>query len=40
MNPKTQDISLEPKDGYNNGCGCVLKYKIKNKDNVCPCEQW
>lgn len=40
MNPKTQDISLEPKDGYNNGCGCRLLAKTTIPDAKCPNDKW
>ena len=40
MNPKTKDVSIEKKDGYYKGCGCILEYKTKNEDSICPCEQW
>lgn len=40
LNPKTNDVSTEPKEGYIKGCGCHLKWKIANKKSKCPAEKW
>lgn len=34
------DISIHPKQGYINGCGCLLESKVKNPNSVCPLEKW
>ena len=30
LNPDTNDVSTESKEGYIKGCGCHLKWKIAN----------
>lgn len=40
MNPDTKDVSVEKKDGYYSGCGCILKYKINNIDSKCTVGLW
>ena len=40
LNPKTNDVSTEPKEGYIKGCGCHLKWKIANKKSKCPVGKW
>ena len=40
LNPKTNDVSTYPKEGYIKGCGCHLKWKIANKKSKCPAEKW
>ena len=40
LNPETDDVSINPKSGYIKGCGCHLKFKIKNKKSFCPCGKW
>lgn len=40
VNPATNDVSVEPKKGYIKGCGCHLKYKIKNINSHCPAKKW
>lgn len=40
LNPDTNDISIHPKPGYIKGCGCHLKYKIKNINSFCPARKW
>lgn len=29
LNPRTNDVSTEPKQGYYKGCGCKISIKIK-----------
>ena len=36
----TGDISTTPKDGYKNGCGCILKSKTAATDARCPVNKW
>ena len=40
LNPKTNDVSVYPKEGYIKGCGCHLKWKIANKNSKCPAGKW
>ena len=40
LNPKTDEISLEKKEGYKNGCGCVLKLKTSVTSEECPAGKW
>ena len=40
LNPKTNDVSVYPKEGYIKGCGCHLKWKIANKKSKCPAGKW
>ncbi len=39
-NVNTGDISLEQKDGYVNGCGCILKSKVRATNAKCPIGKW
>ena len=40
LNPNTNDVSTESKEGYIKGCGCHLKWKIANIKSKCPAEKW
>lgn len=40
LNPKTNEISSKPKDGYFKGCGCRLSFKQSNPFNHCPLNKW
>lgn len=40
LNPKNNDISIEPKEGYKKGCGCLLSKKIPNVNKKCPAGKW
>lgn len=40
LNPKTNDVSIEPKEGYIKGCGCLLKKKIPDSIKRCPVGKW
>ena len=40
LNPDTNDVSTESKEGYIKGCGCHLKWKIANIKSKCPAEKW
>ena len=40
VNPETNDVSTEPKEGYIKGCGCHLEWKIKNINSKCPAGKW
>lgn len=40
LNPNTNDVSTESKEGYIKGCGCHLKWKIANIKSKCPAGKW
>ena len=41
VNPNNYlEISLKKKDGYVNGCGCVLKAKTTLPNAQCPLNKW
>ena len=40
LNPDTNDVSTESKEGYIKGCGCHLKWKIANIKSKCPVGKW
>ena len=40
INPKNNDVSIEPKKGYIKGCNCILSRKIPNSSNHCPAKKW
>ena len=40
LNPKNNDISIGPKEGYIKGCGCLLEKKIPNEKKHCPAGKW
>ena len=39
-NPKTNDVSTTAKKDYVNGCGCVLKFKVRAFGERCPAGKW
>ena len=40
LNPDTNDVSTESKEGYIKGCGCHVKWKIANIKSKCPAGKW
>lgn len=40
LNPNTNDVSTEEKEGYISGCGCAIESKISDIDNSCPVGKW
>lgn len=40
LNPKTNSVSLIPKEGYKRGCGCFLPSKVQKEWNHCPLGKW
>lgn len=40
LNPETNDISIAPKPGYIRGCGCFIKFKMKNPHLHCVAGKW
>ena len=40
LNPDTNDVSTEFKEGYIKGCGCHLKWKIANIKSKCRAGKW
>ena len=40
LNPETNDVSREKKDGYVKGCGCRISAKIRVSAERCPAGKW
>lgn len=40
LNPKTNDVSLEPKEGYFKGCSCRVNAKTRLPNAKCPAGKW
>lgn len=40
LNPLTGDVSTKNKEGYINGCGCEIEYKITELHEKCPVSKW
>lgn len=40
LNPETNQVSKEPKDGFFKGCGCVLASKTRVPEMHCPAGKW
>ena len=40
LNPKTNEISNVEKEGFKNGCSCVLRSKLRNVESECPLGKW
>lgn len=40
LDPETNDVSFEKKDGYINGCGCRLQAKTTIASASCPVNKW
>lgn len=40
IDPNTNDISIQPKDGYVRGCGCRLKSKTTLLNAKCIIDKW
>ena len=40
INPDTNDVSTYAKIGYIRGCGCAVKYKMRNLNNHCVAGKW
>lgn len=40
LNPSTNDVSVEPKEGYKRGCGCSIEYRVHNPNVHCVCGKW
>ena len=40
LDPETNDVSFEKKDGYYRGCGCRLQAKTTIPQAVCPAGKW
>ena len=39
INPETNDVSIEKKDGYIKGCSCYIPRKVLNAKAKCPAGQ-
>lgn len=40
LNPITDEVSTEEKEGFIQGCGCVLASKTRVKEAHCPARKW
>lgn len=40
INVNTGDVSFNKKEGYQNGCGCVLPAKTRLTNAKCPIGKW
>lgn len=40
LDPKTNNVSLEKKNGYIKGCGCRLRAKTTLPEAMCPASKW
>jgi len=40
LNPETDEISNYKKDGYRNGCSCILSSKTRVEEAKCPLGKW
>lgn len=40
INPETNDVSIEKKDGYIKGCSCYIPRKVLNAKAKCPAGKW
>lgn len=40
FNPNTGDVSTKQRYGYINGCGCLIKSKVKLVTAQCPASKW
>lgn len=40
LNPITNEISTEQKDGFKKGCGCRLSAKVTVPQAKCPLNKW
>lgn len=40
INPDTNELSTEFKEGYINGCGCIINNLIKDINGVCRLNRW
>ena len=40
LNTKTNKLSDLPREGYKNGCGCLLERKVLQIENHCPLHKW
>lgn len=40
IHPDTEDVSINPKDGYVKGCGCRLQAKTRLIEAKCIINKW
>lgn len=40
INPENDDISFEERDGFIQGCGCILRFKWNNSTAKCIAGKW
>ena len=40
INPETNDVSINKKEGYIKGCDCYIPRKVLNAQAKCPAGKW
>ena len=40
INPETNDVSINKKEGYIKGCNCYIPRKVLNAQAKCPSGKW
>lgn len=40
LNPNTNNVSVNEKEGYYRGCGCKLSFKTSVPSEECPAGKW
>ena len=40
LNKTNGDVSTTPKEGYREGCGCSIEYRVHNPTLHCVCGKW
>ena len=40
LNKENNDVSTVPKEGYRQGCGCSIEYRVQNPKLHCVCGKW
>ena len=40
INPNTNDVSVNRKEGYIKGCDCYIPRKVLNAKAKCPARKW
>ena len=40
INPDTNDVSINKKEGYIKGCDCYIPRKVLNAQAKCPAGKW
>ncbi len=40
LNPNTNHLSTTEREGFFQGCGCIIEMKVNNINNKCSCGKW